>query len=463
MDSHVDDELRRQLLAYEQRYDIQTGLLNQQSFLEALSGLLRSRPASGEVALIWIDILNLRRVFTVYGSAGAEGLVNHIAASLRSSAESSALMGHFSSESFVVVLEVSKSDRAGQQRVQSLVDSLAPQRAPGDLRAAPEVAAGVAFWPSDTESAEDLVRFASLAAGRTAHIKSNSVLAFQAGMNQDIMHDHQLEIEMGKALDEGLFRVFYQPKISLTTGEVLGAEALIRWDHPRWGTITPAEFIPIAEQSDLIDRIMDYTLRSALMDAQRWRDKGLALPVITVNASAANLRRGDFARSVRTILAEIPIAPTSLELEVTESMLFDDEALFAKRVRQLKAVGVKIAIDDFGTRYTGFNVLKELALDAMKIDRCFIHGIDRSPDMRALCETIVAMAKQLKLRTVAEGVEELGELEVLKEIGCDAVQGFLLQHPVPAEELTPLLMRWPSRLEKLGFGVSPLRLLANPV
>jgi EAL domain-containing protein (putative c-di-GMP-specific phosphodiesterase class I) len=173
------------------------------------------------------------------------------------------------------------------------------------------------------------------------------------------------------------------------------------------------------------------------------------------------MRREDFVRTVRTIRSEFPITPTMLELEVTESVLLDDEKLFATRVRQLKAIGVRIAIDDFGTRYTGFNVLSGLQLDAMKIDRCFIHGIDRSPDMRSLCETIVAMARQLKLRTVAEGVEEQGELEVLKQIGCDAAQGYLLQRPVPSEELMTSMDRWPGQVARFGF--SPAILEAEKV
>jgi EAL domain-containing protein (putative c-di-GMP-specific phosphodiesterase class I) len=152
---------------------------------------------------------------------------------------------------------------------------------------------------------------------------------------------------------------------------------------------------------------------------------------------------------VRARLLEMPIAPTKLTLEVTESVLFDDEELFATRVRQLKAMGVRVAIDDFGTRYTGFNVLKRVALDTMKIDRCFIHGIDHSRDMRSLCQTIVAMGRQLKLRTVAEGVEEPGELEVLRQIGCDAAQGFLFQKPMPAEEMAGFLRIWPQRYREL--------------
>jgi len=277
-------------------------------------------------------------------------------------------------------------------------------------------------------------------------------VAFHAGMNSLIMRDHLLEVEMRNGLEQGQFSLVYQPKVDLATGQVLGAEALIRWNHPGWGPVTPTEFIPIAERSDLIHRIFDYSLRAALEQTRRWNGLGLSLPVIAVNASAVNVRRNDFARSVRSILGEIPIAPAQLELEMTESMAFEDEDLFAARVRQLKAIGVCIAIDDFGTRYTGFNVLKRVPLNAMKIDQCFIRGIDRSKDMRALCQTIVAMARQLKLRTVAEGIEERGELEAMRLIGCDAGQGYLFQKPVPAEEFSAFLREWPERMRSFGFA-----------
>jgi diguanylate cyclase len=273
------------------------------------------------------------------------------------------------------------------------------------------------------------------------------------------VRDHLLEVEMRKGLDQGQFSLEYQPKIDLATGEILGAEALLRWMHPQWGALTPAEFIPIAERSDLIHRIFDLGLRTALEQMERLHNMGLRLPVIAVNASAANVRTDDFARSLRTIMCDFPSGSTQLELEMTESLAFEDEELFTARMRELKSIGVRIAIDDFGTRYTGFNVLKKLPLDTMKIDQCFIRGIDRSPGMRSLCQTIVAMARQLNLHTVAEGIEEPGELEVMREIGCDAGQGYFFQRPVPADEFEVFLREWPYR--KHGYGFSDPKLMRD--
>jgi diguanylate cyclase len=445
----VEGELDRQILAYSQRFDIQTGLLNHQAFQDALIAMLRNRAAGREVALLWIDLVNLRREFSLWGWTGAEALARRVAGTLRSVVDAGALLGRVGGRSFLVAMEASKHDRAGRQRIQAVVDALTPVRSRGS-ETRPEVAAGVAFFPVDTESVEDVVRFASLAATRAGHVKSRAVIAFHAGMNSLLVRDHLLEVAMRKGLDQGQFTLAYQPKVNLATGEILGAEALLRWNHPEWGAVGPAEFIPIAERSDLIHRVFDLALRTALEQMQRWHNLGLRLPLIAVNASAANVRSDEFVRSVRTIMSEISMGATELELEMTESLAFEDEELFTARMRQLKAIGVRIAIDDFGTRYTGFNVLKHLPLDTMKIDQCFIRGIDHSPGMRSLCETIVAMAKQLRLRTVAEGIEEPGELEVMRAIGCDAGQGYLFQRPVTAAEFVEFLREWPQR--KHGFG-----------
>ncbi len=410
----IDDELRQQMAAYGMRCDIQTGLLNHQSFQEALVALLRDGPPGQEIALIWIDLLNLRREFSLRGCRGSEKLVRHVAGVLRSLVDADDLLARFSGRCFLVSMHAGKWDRKGRLRIQAVADALSHLGDGGPEK--PEIAAGVAFYPTDTVSAEALMRFACLAATQAGNLKTPrpAVLTFHDGMNSLIMRQDQLEAEMRKGLDLGQFSVAYQAQVDLATGALLGAETLVRWRHPDLGLVPPSEFIPVAERSGLIHRIFDFTLRSALTDTRNLGRLGLFVPIISVNASAVSLRRDDFARMVRGILSEITIAPAQLELEVTESVLFDDEGLFIKRVRQLKEIGVRISIDDFGTRYTGFNVLLRLPLSAMKIDKCFVGGIDRSLEMRALCQTIVAMSRQLKMHTVAEGIEEFGELETLR-------------------------------------------------
>jgi diguanylate cyclase (GGDEF)-like protein len=450
VERNPDDEMRRLVQWYGERYDPQTKLLNHQAFQTALNTLVHERPAGQEIALLWIDVLNLRREFGLWGSKGVDALVVHIADKLRSAVDRGAIVGRFGARCFLVALPASKFDRADRNRIQRIVDALEPMRVAG-TQIRPEVAAGVAFFPTDADFSEDLVRFASLAASRANGTKNCTVMTFDTAMNSLLMRDYQLEMEIRKGLDEDQFRMHYQPKVDLQTGKITGAEALIRWNHPEWGPVPQSEFIPLAERSNLIQRIFEFGMRTALKDAQRWRDAGVPLPIISVNTSQANLRHEDFARIVRDIQAEIPVAPTRLELEVTESMLLEDESLIRERLQQVKDAGAHIAIDDFGTRYTGFNMLRQLPLYAMKIDHCFIHGIDHSQEMRALCRTIVAMARDLKLRTVAEGIETVGELRVAREIGCDEGQGYLFQRPIPAEEFGTFLKEWPERQQEFGY------------
>jgi predicted signal transduction protein with EAL and GGDEF domain len=203
------------------------------------------------VALIWIDLVNLRSEFALWGWTGAEALARRVAAALRTVVDANGLLGRVGGRSFLVAMEAGKHDKEGRRRIQAVVDALAPARHRGldtrpeaavaraEATTRPEVAAGVAFFPVDTESIEDLVRFASLAAMRAGHVRSQAVVAFHAGMNSLMVRNHALEVEMRKGIERGQFELAYQPKIDLNTGEILGAEALTRWTHPQWGVVTP--------------------------------------------------------------------------------------------------------------------------------------------------------------------------------------------------------------------------------
>jgi len=216
-ENNLDDEMQQLMLWYGQRFDFQTKLMNQNAFQAALADLLRHAPADREIALVWIDVLNLRREFARWGSKGVDALVAHIADSLRSAVDSDALLGRFGARCFLVAMPASKTDDGDRARIQMTVDALEPMRVLGtEIR--PEIAAGVAYYPSDSVSADDLVRFASLAASRAGGMKTASVMSFDAAMNSLVMRDHQLEVEIRKGLDRDEFRVHYQPKIDLQTG-----------------------------------------------------------------------------------------------------------------------------------------------------------------------------------------------------------------------------------------------------
>jgi diguanylate cyclase len=432
-----------------QLYDSQTGLPTFDAFRRALTLLLDNRQQVREVAMIWIDLLNLRRQFLLRGWTGTDSQVRRIADVLRSTMDDSALLCRFGGRSFALALPAAKMGGRIRRRVQTMVEAIkSANRHKSDLEA--QIAVGVAFYPTDAETAEDLVRFASLAASRAADLRSTDAICFSPVMKSLFLRDFELEMEMESGMKLGQFHVAYQPKVDLTEGRVLGAEALIRWDHPTLGSVAPAEFIPIAERSGLIHQIFLLTLRNAVRDARLWGSRGFEVPLVAVNASAENLRRADFVETAQRALRHLPVH-TRLELEVTESVLFADQELFALRVQQLKEIGVRIAIDDFGTRYTGFNVLMNSRIDAMKIDKCFVSGIDRCREIQAVCQSIVTMARHLRMHTIAEGIESFPELDTLRMMGCVAGQGYLFQRPVRALELLKFLEEWPERKLSLGF------------
>jgi predicted signal transduction protein with EAL and GGDEF domain len=455
----LDDDMRRRIMVYANRHDLHTGFLTLDAFRIELDAMLRRAAPGQEIATVWLDVLNLRREFALWGFDAAEALVRSIAGALRTHIGHDALIGRISGTCFAFSLPAGKTDPASRMKLQSVLDAVL-QLGSTEWEAAPEIAAGVAFCPADADTAEDLMRFSSLAAARARQTQSSSILTFQPGMRMLLMRSHLLEMEISRALDREEFSMLFQPKIDLVTGKTLGAEALMRWHHAEWGAVPPSEFIPVAERSSLIHRVFDFGLKSALKNAQRWAALGVAPGVVSVNVSAANLRREDFARHVQNIMAEFPMSPVELELEVTETLLLDDEELFSARMRQLKAIGVRLAIDDFGTRYTGFNLLKRLPLDTMKIDQCFIRGIHQSSDMRTLCGTIIAMARHMKLSTVAEGIEQPEEMDVMQQIGCDAGQGYLFQRPALPEDFCTFLAEWPNRKALLGF-VPPSELCSS--
>jgi EAL domain-containing protein (putative c-di-GMP-specific phosphodiesterase class I)/GGDEF domain-containing protein len=445
----LDADFRTHLQDYGLRYDPTTGLPNGVFFREWLRARLTEAAGRGEsLLLVWVDVLNLRREYSIGGDEGAGRLIGTVADSLRPWASLGEMACRYSDRCFLLAL---KSDECMEERLSLILDALSHRHMRGS-EGKPEIAAGVACFPDDATNAEELIRFASLAAVTSARTRSRAAVRFRPEMNTALLHERELEKDLRTALRENQLTLVYQPQIDLVTGEILGVESLTRWNHPTRGWVSPAQFIPVAERSNLIDEIFTHSLRRLLTDAAEWRAAGIHLPSLGVNASPANVRHEEFVSIVQRELAANPPGQMQLDIEVTESLLMDDEALFVERLSALRQIGVKVSLDDFGTRYTGFNALKGLPLNTMKIDKCFVHGVDRSSQAQSLCRTIVMMSSHLRLSSVAEGIEDVGELQTLKRIGCQAGQGYLFQRPVPNKEFVQFLRDWPLRKHSAEFG-----------
>lgn len=419
-----------------------TGLPDADSFQTGLSRMLsEAAQENAGVALLWIDLTNERREYSIGGESASRRLLCTLADALRPAIQEGELICRISDYSFVLAL---KRQSGLELRLELILEAAAHRQIRG-LERKPEIASGVAYFPEHARNPDELIRLACLAAGSALRTRSHGAILFRPAMNEALLCERLLEKDLRSALGENQVSVAYQPQIDLSTGNILGVEVLMRWNHPTRGFVPPSQFIPLAEQSDLIDEIFLYSLRKLLADVTSWRARGVVLPLIAINASAANIRHDQFVELVARELMRYPLGSTQLEIEVTESLLMDDEELFLERLRALRAIGVHVSLDDFGTRYTGFNALKGLPLHAMKIDRCFVEGVHRSAQAQSLFRTIVTMASHLELATVAEGIEELDELRALQKIGCHAGQGYLFQRPVPADEFLRFLEEWPQR------------------
>jgi len=248
-----------------------------------------------------------------------------------------------------------------------------------------------------------------------------------------------LENQLRKAIGERKLSVFYQPKLCLKNGRLDSAEALVRWDHPELGSVSPSDFIALAEETGLIVLIGEFVLREACRQAAQWQQAGLAPIRVSVNLSGHQLRQGNLVSLVRQVLEDTGLAPHCLELEITESQLLENVDYVIATFQQLHELGVKLAIDDFGTGYSSLSYLKRFAVDYVKIDQTFIRGVGTCVEDDAITKAIIAMAHSLELKVVAEGVENEVQLAFLKEHQCDEVQGYLISSPTNAQAMADLL------------------------
>jgi EAL domain-containing protein (putative c-di-GMP-specific phosphodiesterase class I) len=283
---------------------------------------------------------------------------------------------------------------------------------------------GVALFPADGSDADTLVRHAESAMQRAKQGGRASFRFHQAHHDADMRQRMRLDHAMRQALASQRFRLHYQPQLDLKTGQVVGAEALIRWRDPELGEVSPGQFIPVAEESGFIIAIGDWVLEQAVRQAARWRDAGMPMPV-SVNVSALQFQQADFIDRVAAVLREHQLAGALLELELTESILVHDANEALARLSQLSQLGVRLAIDDFGTGYSSLAYLKRFPIDRMKIDRSFVKGLPADESDGAIVRAIVQLAQALAMKVIAEGVETEPQRAFLLELGCDEFQGFL--------------------------------------
>ena len=421
-------------------FDSLTGLPNRFLSLDRLSQLLSEAERNKEkVAVLFLDLDDFKKINDTLGHEAGDKLLIEAAARIQGVLRSGDTVGRLGGDEFLVLLGGLKNAIDARPITEMLLNTFKHPFRIDRRELIQATSIGVAIYPDDGDTASELLRKADSAMYHAKEQDRNTYSFFTEAMNHDVSRRLALEEQMHGALERGEFEVHYQPKIDVAGGRIIGAEALLRWHNPALGEVSPAEFVPIAEQTGLIVPIGRYVLEKALANTTRWQDIYDTDFHIAVNFSPCQFRDPHMVSFVNEAMQQNNVTNTSLELEITEGVLLAGHSFIDDTLAELKSIGVSIAMDDFGTGYSSLSYLRKYPFDVLKIDRSFISDITVDQADRELINAAIAMAHGLNLKVVAEGVETDGQLNYLKEQGCDYAQGYLFSKPITADALTALL------------------------
>jgi len=431
-----------ELLSHRALHDPLTGLANRQLILDRADRMLvRARRDGQPVAALFVDLDNFKDANDSLGHEAGDRLLQAVASRLVGLLRSSDTVGRLGGDEFVVLAEgISLADgpKAIAERIRQVLRP--PFYIEGFERLPITVSASIGIAVGDRQSAQDLLRDADIALYRAKGSGRDQSVIFQEAMHVAASDRLTMKTELDSALAAGEFHLLYQPIVDLERLHVRGVEALIRWDHPTKGVMSPDKFIPVLEDTGDIVDVGRWVLNEACRQLATWRAAGHDL-TMSVNASMRQLDSNEFVEDVRGALAANHLPPSSLIIEITESVLMKDANATVARLHRLKDLGVLLAIDDFGTGYSSLAYLRQFPVDVLKIDRSFVSEMSGSPDAAALIHTLVELGRTLGLTTLAEGIEQVGQIEGLRSEQCDHGQGFLFSRPVAAVEIEALLAR----------------------
>lgn len=436
------DEIGQLAMAFDEmamrltRFDPLTGLLNRPAFEHSVDAFIaQGRPAC---ALMRLSVENLRYVEGNFGLQAGRDYVGFVARQISATLAEHPCCARLEEANFAVLLEsvgTLEQARATAGKLESALNMCAFET--GGVQVYPELRMGVCFHPADGLNAPELLQRAGVALNHPDRDASVRLHFFEPGMNDILLRRVQLANQLRIALRDGGLALHYQPQLDLLSGEVRGLEALVRWRHPTLGFVSPAEFIPIAEESGLIQALGSWVTRQAILQRQCWREQGWIGDEVrmAINVSPVQLLGGGLDVLLEQMLQRTGLPASCIELELTESHLLSNAEEVRRQLARFNALGVQVAVDDFGTGYSSLAYLKQHAIDKLKIDKSFIDNVTSDPDDQAIVRATVAMAHELDLLVIAEGVETEAQAGYLRAIGCDQIQGYYYCRPLPAAEL----------------------------
>ncbi|HWB72655.1 MAG TPA: EAL domain-containing protein [Egibacteraceae bacterium] len=430
-----------QQLAHQALHDPLTDLANRTLFTDRVQHALARASRSGNpVAVLFLDLDDFKQINDTSGHGAGDELLIAVAGRLRDSVRTADTVARLGGDEFAVLVEDGALEEVGRL-AQRLLEALSAPFPLDGTEAFVTASIGAAVSTDAGQAAAELLRNADAAMYQAKQSGKGRYARFQSTMHEELLRQLRLKTDLRHALERGELRLVYQPTVELQTGRMHGVEALVRWQHPSLGQVAPSEFIPIAEQSDLVVSIGRWVLRQACLQARQWREQRPdRLPLlIHVNISGRQLEAGGLVADVEAALDESGLAPDDLVLEITESVLVDDLDNARRGLDRVRQIGVRVAIDDFGTGYSSLNYLHRLPVDVIKIAKSFVDRLRHGPDDLALVHAIVQLGRHVGLRTVAEGIEEPAQATQLRRIACEFGQGYLFARPVDPEVISELL------------------------
>ena len=428
-----------EIIHYQTYFDALTGFPNRLMFNDRLSIALNQAEKAGDVlALLFLDIDRFKLINDTLGHDMGDMLLKEVATRLVDRLGDSDVLARFGGDEFVILLPQVERLEEVAKLAQDLLDNFKKPVMLRQMEVFSTLSIGIAVFPNDGEDVETLLKNADAALHRAKEQGRNIFHFYTPSINERATKKLTLENQLRRALVRNEFTVYYQPQVDARTGRFVGMEALLRWKHPKLGLVSPAEFIPLAEETGLIVPIGEWVLKKACEENKRWHEAGYKKLRVAVNLSARQFSQQNLVEMVSCILKDTGLPPEYLELEITESVAMQNADYTVVVLRKLGEMGVRISLDDFGTGYSSFGYLKQFPLNALKIDRSFVNDLVSDVD-DAIAKTIIVLGHSMSLSVVAEGVETMEQFNILKQLNCDYVQGYYFGHPISSTEFEKFL------------------------
>ena len=426
-------EERAQYLA---NYDVLTGLPNRTLMHDRLTqAVAQARHTRERIAVVHVDVDRFKMINESLGHYAGDEILKAAAERLKRCKRETDTLARVGGDEFTILLRDAGRLGAVTGCASKVLSEIAEPFPGTSQDVFVSASIGISMFPEDAKSADELTKHADAAVHSAKTLGRNNYQFFTQALNAEVQERMVLETGLRLALKRNEMYLVYQPKIELPSRQVVGAEALLRWRHPKLGLIPPSRFIPVAEESGMVGEIGEWVLRTACQQIRQWQTQGLT-PQIAVNVSARQFQQYDVAELVSAVVGESQISPESLELELTESAVMQDAEASIVTVEKLKKLGVGVAIDDFGTGYSSLSYLKRLPVDVLKVDQSFVRDISNDQNDAAIVRAVISLARSLGMEVTAEGVETEAQLAFLNAYGCRHAQGYLFGKPMPADELT---------------------------